>query len=541
MDRMGIHNLSVEHIYLVLTIVLLTTIQCANRIGLEGGLIDTTPPNLNTDDSDPNFVTNFNDDKFELVFDEFVRINKPGEQIIISPPLQYNLIPIVRGKKIVFEFNSEEELLENTTYTIQFGESIQDITESNPISNLRYVFSTGNIIDSMEVLVQVRDLIDGRPVPDALVMLYETLSDTVIRTGRPIYFSKTDSSGIARVENCRPGEFRVFSLVDENKNYQFDQPEERVGHIDTFIQSSIDPEKAVSIFLYQELIPPVLLDIRRIDSLIFALTIDGDINYVELESLNNSPLRQFIDEDTLFVQTTNYQDSLVFKSDYADADTIFLAPIRQARKKNNRFGQLKVERETSFLNGKFMDFHIYWDNPILEIDADQVRILSSDSIWIKPKDLTVEIDEDERKLMLTWKQDDERDSVLLLPGLVTSWISINDTILTELRPRRPEFLSNLIADVQGLDTTAQYILQLLSSKDELIDEILVSERSTYEWTIEQLDPSKYRLDIITDFNKNGQKDLGWFDFRQFPEPVNSLEIDNLRADWDVQVSIRPSD
>ena len=526
--------------YLLLIILCGVVIQCANRIGLEGGLKDDTPPALNTEDSDENFKTNFKDDKFELVFDEFVKVDKPAEQIVISPPLQYTLVPVVRGKRIIFQFNEEEKLLENTTYTIQFGESIQDITESNPISNLRYVFSTGSVIDSMQMLVRVRDMISRQVVPDVLVMLYETLSDTVIRSGRPIYFSKTDSSGIARVENCRPGNFRIIALHDENNNYHLDLSEEKIGHIDTFIQTVVAPDEAIDLFIYRELVPPVLLDVRRIDTSIYALTIDGDINYIKLTSLSQSSMDFYVEADTLFVQTANSNDSLVLSSDYTEPDTIYLSSIKQQKQKS-RFDQMRIKRETAYINSNSVEFHIEWNNPVMAIDQNQFRIQTDDSVWILAPDLSLELDTSNKKVVLGWQHDNCRDSVLLLPGLVTSWTSSHDTIIRELRLRKPEFLSNLIVEVQQLDTTQQYILQLKSSRDELIDETIISGVGSDKWIVEQLDPTTYRLDIITDFNKNGRKDLGWFDFRQFPEPVNSLEIDNLRADWDVQVAIKPSE
>ncbi|MCB0640491.1 MAG: carboxypeptidase regulatory-like domain-containing protein, partial [Phaeodactylibacter sp.] len=111
-------------------------------------------------------------------------------------------VTIKKYKTVLFEFDENEELRENATYIINFGDAIKDFTEGN-IAPIRFIFSTGDYIDSLEVKGRVVDAVSGEPVSDVLVMLYDNLNDTVVRTERPFYFSRTDKAGQFKIENVK--------------------------------------------------------------------------------------------------------------------------------------------------------------------------------------------------------------------------------------------------------------------------------------------------------------------------------------------------
>ncbi len=527
-------------IYYVILVAGILSWQCANRIGLEGGVRDKQPPMLDTESSDPNYKRNFNGDEFQLSFDEFVKIDKANEQIIVSPPLQFPLSPVVRGKKIIFRFNPDEELRENTTYTVQFGDAIQDITESNPVNNLRYIFSTGNVIDSMQIRVQVLDLENDNPMEDVWVMLYETLSDTVIRKGRPVYFSKSDSSGYALVENCRPGGYRIFALKDENRNYQFDLTEEKIGHIDRMVPASLDEEELYRIYLYSEVDPPYRLDAMKIDSQIYSFTIGGEIEYLEWKTMDGTSVESYLEKDTLFIKSNGIIDTILLYSDYNEPDTISLLSMSSVGSENRRFNNLKKLNIQAKRNGNRISASISWNNPVTQVNPDLIYTIDRDSNLVRPPELIVDsFSVGANTTSLSWKNNGMRDTVILFSNAVTSWLASNDTIVEKLRPIEEQSLSNLLVEVTNLDTLQSYILFLKSTKGEIVESTVISNRANYDWTAGGLFPSKYTLELVTDINGNGRADNGWFDKRQLPEPISSLEIDNLRSDWDVQVAIKP--
>ena len=132
-------------------LVVLLILGCANRGNPTGGEIDMEPPVV-LKSSPENFSTNFKAEEIEIIFDEYIRLSNIQKELIISPPIEPQplMMPMGSASKIltISEFDS---LRENTTYSFHFGESIEDNNEKNPLSNYRYVFSTGNYIDSLIV------------------------------------------------------------------------------------------------------------------------------------------------------------------------------------------------------------------------------------------------------------------------------------------------------------------------------------------------------------------------------------------------------
>lgn len=87
--------------------------------------------------------------KIELKFNEFVVLKEPEKNILLSPPQKKRVEAKVRGKSVIVEFPAK--LDSATTYTLYFGNSIEDNNEGNKFPGYRYSFSTGEYIDSMLV------------------------------------------------------------------------------------------------------------------------------------------------------------------------------------------------------------------------------------------------------------------------------------------------------------------------------------------------------------------------------------------------------
>ena len=527
--------------WVILLLLMLLTWQCANKLSIEGGPKDEQPPVLDLDNSDNNFQTQFQYKEFRLAFDEFVTLDKPGEQIVVSPPLQYSLTPVPRGKHVIFRFHPEEKLLDQTTYTIQFGEAIQDITEGNAIKNLRYVFSTGDHIDSMKVSVRVVNMMTNAPEADVLVMLYETMSDTMIRKGRPTYFSKTDSAGLAHVENTKPGAYRVFALRDENRNYQLDLAEEQLAHMDTMVQSEVSPATPHLVYLYKEIEPPYRQDVRRLDSLTYAFVMAGESAYVEWIFPDSVSYVSYQDKDTIFIRLNNFVDSVILDSPYEKPDTIRLTSRSFNKNARARFSTMKMDRHQSKILKHVTSVDLFFNNPISQIDGTQFRVLTKDSVLVDLKNIVVDstaIGTDQ--LALSYDGRGMRDSLILFPGAVSSWYATNDTVVVPLRSRRAQSLSNLIVEAKELDPAIHYLIRVKDRDGRVIQKTVLIGEEEQNWNVKGLFPKKHVLELISDVNNNGIRDGGWFDFRQMPEAMIVKEIDNLRADWDVQIEIQPN-
>ena len=228
--------------------IVLFLVQCARPGMPGGGPKDKQPPQILKYEPD-NYSANFSVDKFEIEFDEFIELDNVNQKLLISPPMDELPDFKAKGKTLVVKFN--EELKENTTYSIFFGDAVVDITEKNPLKENTYIFSTGDKVDSMSMEGKVISAIDLQAVEDIYVMLYKINSSTILLdddnkntvpidslplTIKPFYLSKTDESGQYRFNGLANEEYFIFALKDQNSNYIYDQPTEEIAFLDSLIR-----------------------------------------------------------------------------------------------------------------------------------------------------------------------------------------------------------------------------------------------------------------------------------------------------------------
>ncbi|MBC8488446.1 MAG: Ig-like domain-containing protein, partial [Bacteroidetes bacterium] len=221
--------------YLLAVSLFLT--MCANPVSPTGGPKDTQQPVV-VKSEPPLYTKNFSSKKIRIYFDEFIVLNDIKNQVIISPPMLEMPEFKTRGKSVLIEL--KEELNENTTYNIFFGDGIADLTENNPVINFRYVFSTGDILDSLSIEGNVNNAFSMQPEEDINVMLYIDNSDTVVFDSvpyvlKPYYMTKTNASGNYVLSNLPDHKFKIFALKDVNSNLLYDQPNEEIAFIDSLI------------------------------------------------------------------------------------------------------------------------------------------------------------------------------------------------------------------------------------------------------------------------------------------------------------------
>ena len=109
------------------SLIALLFVQCAKRGNPTGGPEDETPPVLLRAVPELNAIK-FREDRIRLYFDEYVKLNKLKEQLIISPPIDpasYVISPQGTAAKYV-QIELMDSLRSNTTYNFNFGQSIVD-------------------------------------------------------------------------------------------------------------------------------------------------------------------------------------------------------------------------------------------------------------------------------------------------------------------------------------------------------------------------------------------------------------------------------
>ena len=239
---------------ILLSILLLCTVKCAKRASPTGGPRDSIPPRLIN--ASPKLKTTFFDkESFTLTFDEYITLKNVSKQLVISPPLnsnQYKVYPTSgASKKVTVEI--KDSLLENTTYTFNFGESIVDYNESNPNPYLTYTLSTGATIDSLFVKGTVTDAFVKETERFISLQLYpidSVYKDSTIYTEKPLYVTSTLDTTIYRFQNLRAGKYALIALEDQTGNYIFDQGIDKIGFINRTIE--LPQDSIIDLRLFKE-------------------------------------------------------------------------------------------------------------------------------------------------------------------------------------------------------------------------------------------------------------------------------------------------
>ncbi len=214
-------------------LVLAVVYSCASIGHLEGGPIDEDPPRFVEGTPAPGSLNNGKRKRISITFDEYIKLDNPGEKIVISPPQQQQPEVKASSKKVII--NLEDTLKANTTYTIDFGDAIQDNNESNPLEGFTYTFSTGDRLDTMVVSGTVLNASNLEPVKGMQVGLHANLEDSAFTKLPFERVGRTDSRGRFAIRGVAPGKYRIYALQDADQNYAFTQPAEAIAFHDSLI------------------------------------------------------------------------------------------------------------------------------------------------------------------------------------------------------------------------------------------------------------------------------------------------------------------
>ena len=108
--------------YIHALLVGLLLVSCANRgQGPQGGPRDTIPPVV-VKENPLNGTLNFLGKEVIVQFDEYIQLDDVQKNVLISPPQQVPPEVKAIGKKLSVVFM--EDLIDSTTYTIDFGAAI---------------------------------------------------------------------------------------------------------------------------------------------------------------------------------------------------------------------------------------------------------------------------------------------------------------------------------------------------------------------------------------------------------------------------------
>jgi len=528
--------------YCFLLMILSVCYQCAQPGVLTGGAKDTRPPVLNAMESTPNLQTNFNKQTIELAFDEFLQLKKANTEVVVSPPLTYNIKTRLKGKSVLLEFDEKETLRPNATYTINFGEAIQDFTEGNKVENLTFVFSTGDYLDSLSVTGKVTDAITGKAVEKAIVMLYDVMEDSVVNKALPFYFGRTDQDGVFKINNVKSDTFKVVALLENFTNYKFDNSGESIGFLEDPIIVSDTTSNKIEISLFQEEGTNRLV---KVDSsqygklkLIFnndpnAVILDYDVADVEV-------YREVISDTLLVWHNTSATDTwpLTVVVDSL-RDTILVRGLERDSflKKNKLLIEKKASPTVVNIN-PLKPLQIAFANPLQNVDTSKIILYADSLMTVLP--VETEVDSVDRKnLIVRYPWADTSYYFQLLPGAVTalSGLVYADTFMQQYQPSPRDMFGDLTLNIRGIQPETTYFLELLFKSNNLVESFSVANDTLVVKKLTALPVGNYQLRITKDRNKNGRRDSGNYYQKEQPEQQRVTTLEELRAGWEVDTEI----
>ncbi len=483
-------------------------------------------------------TTNFEPQNIRLYFDEFVKLNDVQNQLIVSPPLKNS--PIVTpqgGTRKYIEIELKDTLLENTTYTLNFGQSIVDNNEGNPNSFLSYVFSTGDYIDSLTLSGSIRDAFNREADNFISIMLYEvdsSFTDSTIYKKLPNYVTNTlDSATVFELRNLKEGIYSLVAIKDEGKNNLFDQRTDKIGFLEQTIE--VPTDSVYELILFSE-IPDFSVaqpNYAAANKIIFGYSgIADSLKIRPLTQLPDTVATLFAKEpekDTINLWFTPFEtDSLVFEitnpvKEYTDTFTVKtrkLAVDSLVVSASHR-GQINFEDQ----------FYIQSNIPIKGIDSTRIGIINRDSLAIE---FATKFDPVNNKIHIDFeKEPNESYRVQVQPEFITDFFEeANDTLEFRLSTGSLADFGNLRVNLVG---TVDYpiILQLTTEKGETKREIIAKQPQLFEFN--NIDPGNYLIRLIYDQNGNGIWDTGSYLKKVQPEKViyypQTIEV---RANWELE-------
>lgn len=579
--------------YIFIIIAAAVMYSCANIGNPSGGPIDKTPPIFMRSNPTPNAV-NVKDRKIEIFFDEIVTLKDPSTKIIVSPAQTEMPRMSALGRKVTVEL--VDSLLPNTTYTIDFSNSIQDNNEGNAIDNFAFAFSTGSVIDSMRVSGYVLDSRTLEPMQSVVVGLQSNLADSAFHKEKLQRVALTNDRGQFTIRNVSPGSYHIFALKDLDRDYKFGNPTEDIAFLDSIIVPSIGSREAADT-VYNDLneIDTIMRATRpayfpndillsmfnedrksqylannlRVDSTRISLTFAAasdtlpslsivgrndvpDQWYTLERSQTNDTLTYWIrpphlvSADTLMVATTYLRTDTASNLSWG-TDTLKFTFQRQKAKKKK-----KNEETDSLEQIRFMELHPLANGtqevyaPLLLQTGTPIERYSREAFHLQRKlqNDTIFYPAEIKSIALRDSTLNRRDLMLKVdwePGaaytLAVDSLAMTDIYGLQTKPLKVDF------NVRKMEEYGNIVFNITAVRDSAIVELLDGTEKivlrapvkNHRAELLNLLPGKYYARLFIDRNGNGKYDTGNYDMHLQPEEtVYYPGAINLKKNWDVE-------
>ncbi|MCB4798488.1 Ig-like domain-containing protein [Neotamlana laminarinivorans] len=512
-------------------------VSCANRGTPSGGPKDEAPPEI-IKSTPKNYTTNFKGNQIEIVFNEYIKINNIDKQLIISPPMKHkpDISPQSSASKKIL-ITIKDTLQPNTTYAFNFGNSIEDYNEGNPFSYYRYVFSTGDYIDSLSVKGKIIDAFNKKPETFVNVGLYEvdsTYTDSIVYNEVPKYITNTlDSLTTFSIENLKAGKYLLVALKDNNSDNKFQQKTDKIGFYKEFITVPNDSSYTIKMFAESVNFKPSRPRLFSGEKIAFGY--EGSSKNMKIDLVTETPedfeYRITKDEltDTLYYwyKPRLEADSLIFKVTNNDYEKEFTARLSEQKRDS-----LLLKKYPSGEIALDEDFKIFGSVPFYKFDDSKISIMDKDSASVAFK---TSFDTLTNIYNIAFdKTYENKYNIEVLPEAFTDFFdNTNDSLKYVVNTKKESDYG--YARFTLVNAKFPIILQLTDNKGETKIERFADIDKPIE--IYNLTPSKYSIRVIFDANGNRKYDPGVFLKKTQPEEVYYFKEIEVRADWGIEETL----
>jgi uncharacterized protein (DUF2141 family) len=545
-----------QNLYWIVAMPLLIFLGCAKQTSPTGGPKDTIPPRLISAIPEPEAI-NFSGRKIELTFSEHVILNNPKEQLLVTPSIGKNYEIAVKKKTVTLE--AKDDLLPNTTYTFNFRDAVQDITEKNPVRNFQFAISTGAYIDSLSISGTVTDLLRGSKAAEVTVAIAQQNDTFNIFKHPATIFTKTNKQGDYRIDHLKPGKYFIYAIADKNKNLFADSRTEAYGFKKDSIHLFNDTTK-LNLGIIRLDARALKVTSARPYNTYFNIRTTKNVREYKLTASDGTPLVSSFGEDQATIKlfdTLGERDSLAMNFTALDSignylDTLLYAKFSRRDAQPEKF-QTDAKAGLLITDKGILEATVNFSKPILEIRYD--------SIYFELDSLT----------RVQFTKDDFRWNEF------TNQLSINKKLDKKLYPPLPDpekpdtaktkkkFRNNLnfgsaaFISIEG-DSSRKSSVSFTPTNSETLSKILYEFRTTENIIVQLLDktltvrketfnkpkgqfddlqPGEYLVRVILDRNRNQRWDPGNYLKREEPEtviyyiePEKKSEKITLKANWE---------
>jgi hypothetical protein len=537
--------------FYIISISLFLLAGCAQVVAPTGGPKDVTPPKPLVYSPENKSIL-FHTKKIDITFDEYIQLKDLQKQFIISPPLKYLPVPIVKGKTLEIPFG-KDTLLFNTTYTFNFGNGVCDLHEGNALKNFQYVFSTGTYLDSLSIKGVAMDAFTHAPEKEGLVLMYSNLDDSTPYKKQPSYCAQTDDNGNYRIDNIKNGNYRIIALSKPSGDYFYHPYSQDIAFRSGIL--SLERNDTFNFFLFTEEQPKLqFIKAKGVGKGRIILVFNKAADSIKITPINIDTLKTYqtiyqysATNDTL-TYWTNYPnlDSLRFivsrKNKVFDTAIVYNLPghintdattTKKKNKKPEKPPSLQVSlniAEKSPYN-YHLPFTLQFTHPVTSFNLSKIKLIQrNDTIPLKqnnkpsPYGIT----------LLPGKDliSDTSYRFSIMPGAFTDLFGYtNDTIILHFPVEEQSFYGTLKLNL-SFAKKAHYLVQLLTDQDNIYKQDTISGTGSIFY--DGLPPAMYGIRVIKDDNNNGKWDIGNYLKGIEAEKVfyYSDKI-NIRSNWDL--------